>query len=638
MNQKLGKIFPILIVFALFFSGCEFSASTANIQEVQLAKDSDGTEPATTFDPTDTVYAIVALANAPEGTGLKSVWSVVDVGDVAPAGQLIDEVELEAGSGTHFFNLSPSSPFPAGSYKVEIYLDGELAETREFQVSGTVAETPAEPVEAEPVEAEPVEAGVEAPAAGLVDNLEDVQSATIRILSQGSFVDPDFGMQLNSAGQGSGFVIDPSGVAVTNNHVVTGAAFLQVWMEGDTEPRNARVLGVSECSDLAVIDIDGEGYPYLDWKEGDLKVGQEVYAAGFPLFGNEEYTLTKGIISKAAANGESNWASVDHVLETDAAILGGNSGGPLVDGQGQLIGVNYAGNDATRQNFSISRDTAVGVIEKLRQGEDVNAIGINGQAIVSDDGSIAGIWISSVASGSPADGAGILAGDILTKLEGLVLGTDGTMADYCDILRSHDPDDIMGIEVLRLATGELLAGQLNGNPLETAATINLGEDVAAGDSYEDYMEITDDTGALKVEVPTAWSDIDGGSWVVEDTELGPSVMAAPDLDAYLTTWNAPGMFFGATDENELATDKMGVLDAFDYSEDCTYDGRVDYDDGLYIGAYDIWSDCGGTGNIFVVLSATPEDERYLVMVQTMVTSTADEEALDRILETFIVSE
>ncbi|MDX1417550.1 MAG: PDZ domain-containing protein, partial [Candidatus Promineifilaceae bacterium] len=353
---------------------------------------------------------------------------------------------------------------------------------------------------------------------------------------------------------------------------------------------------------------------------------------------NEEYTLTKGIISKAAANGESNWASVDHVLETDAAILGGNSGGPLVDGQGRLVGVNYAGNDATRQNFSISRDTAIDVIEELRLGNDVDSIGINGQAIVSDDGSIAGIWVASVASGSPADGAGVQAGDILTRLEGLVLGTDGTMADYCDILRSHEMSDVMSIEILRLGTGEILAGQLNGNALEAAGNINLGGEVAQGDSYDSYMEITDNTGALKVDVPESWSDIAGDSWVVDDIELGPSVMAAPDLNAYLSTWNAPGMFFGATDDNDLASDKIGVLDAFDFSGDCTYDGRVDYDDGLYFGAYDIWSNCAGTGNIFVVLSATPEDDRYLVMVQAMVTSTADEEALERILDTFIVSE
>ena len=94
---------------------------------------------------------------------------------------------------------------------------------------------------------------------GLVATLQDVKKATIQIEAQGSFVDPEFGFVYNSAGRGSGFIIDPSGIAVTNNHVVTGAALLKVWVGGDTSKvYNAKVLGVSECSDLAVIDIEGE--------------------------------------------------------------------------------------------------------------------------------------------------------------------------------------------------------------------------------------------------------------------------------------------------------------------------------------------------------------------------------------------
>ena len=73
----------------------------------------------------------------------------------------------------------------------------------------------------------------------------------VQIVAEGSFIDPEFGLQLNAAGSGTGFIIDESGIAVTNNHVVTGAAFLQVYIQGDSQPRNARVLGVSECSDLA---------------------------------------------------------------------------------------------------------------------------------------------------------------------------------------------------------------------------------------------------------------------------------------------------------------------------------------------------------------------------------------------------
>lgn len=633
---QTSKKLLFLVIFVFLLAACEFTASTANIDGVQLAKDSEGAQPATTFEPTDTVYSLVTLANAPDSTALKAVWTVVDVGEVAPAGEMIDEVEIEAGSGTHYFNLTPSSPFPAGSYKVDIYLNEELTETLEFNVAGEVAQ--AEEPAAEGQEPAAEEEQPPASSGGAVSSLEEVESATIRITSQGTFEDPDFGTQMNSAGQGSGFIIDPSGIAVTNNHVVTGAAFLQVWLEGDTEPRNARLLGVSECSDLAVIDIDGDGYPYLEWVDGNLDVGLEVYAAGFPLFGNEEYTLTRGIISKAQADGESSWASVENVLEIDAAILGGNSGGPLVTGDGQLVGVNYAGNDETRQNFSISRDTAVPVIDILRQGQDVNSIGINGQAILFDDGS-SGIWVSNVASGSPADQAGIMAGDFLTHLEGFALATDGTMSDYCNILRSHTADDVMSIQVFRFGSDEFLDGQLNGEPLQQMVELDLGDDVQETvDSYGDYVGISDDTGDLTVEVPAVWTDINGSGWVVDDQEIGPALSAAPDLEAYTSTWNAPGMFFGASDLDELASDKFGVLDAYDFSSDCTYDGRVDYDDGLYFGAYDVWADCAGTGNVFVVLSATPEDERYLVMVQAMVTSSADEEALDRILSTFLVSE
>ncbi|WP_343390223.1 serine protease [Candidatus Amarobacter glycogenicus] len=139
----------------------------------------------------------------------------------------------------------------------------------------------------------------------------------------------------NAAGRGSGFIIDPSGIAVTNNHVVTGAALLKVWVGGESQPRNARILGVSGGADLAVIDIEGDGFPYLDWYTGSVDVGLDVYAAGFPL-GDPEYTLTRGIVSKARTSGETSWASVDDVIEHDATINPGNSGGPLLTSDGKL--------------------------------------------------------------------------------------------------------------------------------------------------------------------------------------------------------------------------------------------------------------------------------------------------------------
>ena len=98
----------------------------------------------------------------------------------------------------------------------------------------------------------------------------------------------------------------------------------------------------------------------------------------------------------------------------------------------------------------------------------MNSIGVNGNAVASEDGSISGIWVSSVKSGSPANKAGIQGGDIITTMEGLVLATDGSMSDYCDILRTRSDKDTLSIEVLRYSTQEYLTGQLNGTALVTS--------------------------------------------------------------------------------------------------------------------------------------------------------------------------
>jgi len=322
----------------------------------------------------------------------------------------------------------------------------------------------------EPPATEPP-ATTEAPAqtSGAISSLQDVKKAVIQIESQGTFIDPEFGLVLNGAGRGSGFIIDPSGIAVTNNHVVTGAALLKVWVGGESDPRNARVLGVSECSDLAVIDIDGDGYDYLDWYSGDIVVGTDMYIAGYPL-GEPEYTLTKGVISKAKASGETSWASVDSVLEYDATSNPGNSGGPVLNPDGQVMAIHYASNRDTRQAFGISRDIAKKVIDELKSGKNVDTIGVNGQAVSNEDGSVTGVWVSSVQSGSSADKAGVKPGDILIQMEGLVLAQDGTLSQYCDILRSHQPSDTLSLTVLRWASGEILEGQLNGREMEVTST------------------------------------------------------------------------------------------------------------------------------------------------------------------------
>jgi S1-C subfamily serine protease len=310
---------------------------------------------------------------------------------------------------------------------------------------------------------------------GAVNSLDDLRDAVVQIESVGTFVDPQVGLLVNAGGYGSGFLIDPSGIAITNNHVVTGAATLRVFLNG--QQYNARVLGASECADLAVIQIQGDDFKYLDWYSGDVKTGMEVYSAGFPL-GEPQFTLTKGIISKEKADGHTDWASLDYVLSHDASINPGNSGGPLVTQNAQVVGVNYRSRPNFNQYFAIDAQTTKKMIDDMKSGKDVWSIGVNGTAVRSDDGSLSGIWVISVKSGSAADKAGVKPGDILFQMEGLVLATDGTMKDYCDILRSRSATDTMSLTVIRFATSEILEGQLNGR--ELAVTGHFGDGGSSG--------------------------------------------------------------------------------------------------------------------------------------------------------------
>lgn len=625
----------VLLSMALWLAACgggEVSVSTANIASAQLSADEAGAQKTSTFGPEDAVYLLVGLANAPDDTKVKAVWTAVDV-EGATANTVLDDAELTSGSATLTFDLQNDNPWPAGSYKVDLYLNDKLDRTLDFSVEGAVAVAPtAAPTEAPPTPTpDPV-------ALLAVDSLQEVKSATIQIESQGTFEDPQFGTQYNSAGSGSGFIIDPSGIAVTNNHVVTGAALLKVYVGGDSQPLNARILGVSECADLAVIDIEGDGYPYLQWYDGAVGVGLDVYAAGFPL-GDPEFTLTRGIVSKARAAGDTDWASVDRVIEHDATINPGNSGGPLVTGDGQVVAVNYAGDSDTGQFFAIAQAQALPVLEQLRQRQDVLSIGVNGTAINDGEG-LSGIWVSSVESGSPASRAGVEPGDIITELEGLVLATDGTLADYCDILRSREPQDVMAIEVLRFGTEEVLEGELNGSPLVQAFSFAqaLSDEATtteegATESYSEFVSISDDTGTLTMDVPVEWSDINGSAWTQDDEEIGPGLSASPDLDGFSNTWEVPGAFFGVSEQITMTVEEY--LDSLTFNESCTYDSRSEYADGVYTGFYDLWIDCGDAGSSFVVIAARPEDGSYMALVQVQVVGDADLDAVDRIMNTFI---
>jgi len=484
------------------------------------------------------------------------------------------------------------------------------------------------------------------PSVGAVSSLDEVQTATVQIIAQGSFVDPEVGLVLDAAGAGSGFIIDPSGIAVTNNHVVTGAATIEVLVGGADEPLNAVILATSECSDLAVIDLEGDGYPYLEFYESDISTGLEVYAAGYPL-GDPEFTLTRGIVSKARASGETTWASVDDIIEHDANINPGNSGGPLVNEAGQVVGVNYAGDDTTSQFFAIAPPTVQDVVASLRDEQPVDYLGINGQAVIDEEAGLSGVWVAAVESGSPAAELGLQGGDIVTTMEGLSLGTDGSMADYCDILRTQGTDAELTAEVLRFATSEYLTGTFNsGEELEVAASFaDELEDPQAGSggaaTYSGNTSVTDDSGVLSLNVPVEWAEVDGSAITLDDATTTPSVTAATSLAGFNQNFSTSGVVMAVLPGVD-ANDPNGTLDALlegiGALEACPESlGRNDYDDGLYFGSWEQLNGCDGTGASFVGIVASPEGKEFTVFVGVQLVIEADYEALDQIISSFVVT-
>ncbi|HSL25161.1 MAG TPA: S1C family serine protease [Acidimicrobiia bacterium] len=476
---------------------------------------------------------------------------------------------------------------------------------------------------------------------GLVTTVEDLPLATIQIVSTGTFVTPDFG-EFEGGGSGSGFIIDPSGVAVTNSHVVSGAGLIEVYVGGDPDPINAQILGVSECNDLAVIDLAEDGYHYLEWYEGTVTAGTDVYAAGYPL-GDPQFTITQGIISKSDFPGETEWASVDAILEHDARIRPGNSGGPLVNADMQVVGVNYAGRDDTDQNFAISVTDAAPIVDELRAGSDVDSVGINGYAILADDGTT-GIWVETVQPGSPADASGVTGGDIVTRMAGVSLGLDGTLADFCDVIRTQGTTGVIPVEVLRYDTAQVLRGQLNGTALAEVFSFaeELEDDATVqetGDVYTDYTVISDDTGAMQVEVPVEWSDVDGAPYTDNEGRQITDVRAAADLAEFQESWTTPGMIFSASSDWLASTSEEALLDLYleSLGSQCTYAGREVYEDPAYTGWYDTYIDCGDTLATYVVVAARPPEGAFILLVQVQANEERDFEALDHILSSFYVS-
>lgn len=483
------------------------------------------------------------------------------------------------------------------------------------------------------------------PADGRVDSVQGVAAATVKVIVQGVSVAPLELEQDRFQGIGTGFIIDQSGLMVTNNHVIGGAALIEVYLDGATSPTPARLLGVSECSDLAVLDLEGDGYPYLEFRTSmdDVVPGLPVFAAGYPgLFDNDpldvDYTLTGGIVNTTTASGDSRTSAVEVALEHDARIRGGNSGGPLVDEQGRVVGINYEGNDADDLNIAIDALAAWPIIEELQSG-NVESLGINGLAIANEQ--ISGIWVSGVASGTPADRAGLVAGDLITQIEGIPAAGVGTLETYCDIIRTRGTDATISIEVVRLGSEEVLTGQFNGTPLSQSFSFadELADEMTDTEDgptttggYTEYEFVADDTDSVGVEVPVEWIERNGAT----NPEFGESLYASPDLEQFLDGFDVPGVIVERSTEF-TAADIDAVLDLWGNAEACTdRGGREDFEtaDGLFTGKWEVFTGCGNSGAALLTIAVSPADGNSVIRMLFQIVTDADLEAADRAIASF----
>ncbi len=240
---------------------------------------------------------------------------------------------------------------------------------------------------------------------------------------------PDNGQPQTERSLGSGVIVDKQGYILTNNHVVDQATKVQVMIAGDTTKYTAKVIGVDEATDLAVIKIDaGKDLPFakLGNSEG-VQVGDWVLAIGSPFGLNA--TVTAGIISAKDRSGIGR--QFQRFLQTDAAINPGNSGGPLVDMAGQVIGINTAiitgGRGYEGVGFAMPSSTAINVYDQLVKSGRVTrgSIGVSfqedlgtNQITLKSLGAPYGVVIEGVEPGSPAEKAGLKGGDVITNING----------------------------------------------------------------------------------------------------------------------------------------------------------------------------------------------------------------------------
>lgn len=292
--------------------------------------------------------------------------------------------------------------------------------------------------------------------------VKNVSPAVVTVVGKVQGQTNFFGQSSDGTVSGSGFFISEEGYVLTNNHVVEGTQEVKVVLADGTE-QTAQIVGTDRYSDIAILKTEGK-VPAVA-KLGDsnlLQPGESVIAIGSPL-GDFKNTVTVGVVSATGRAIDSGQGyQIEGLIQTDAAINHGNSGGPLVNLAGEVIGINTlvvrnsgASSDvAEGLGFAIPVTTAQAIAQQIITNGYVSRpfMGINYQAISPNIAAMYnlpvkwGIYVQAIADGSPASKAGLQKGDIIASLNGVQL--DETH-QYLNMLYNYKPGDTVTLGIYR---------------------------------------------------------------------------------------------------------------------------------------------------------------------------------------------
>lgn len=302
--------------------------------------------------------------------------------------------------------------------------------------------------------------GAPAASAGLLDSVKTAPSLVVDTTGvEPGVVRIDTAIPFERAtGTGTGIVLSPDGVVLTNNHVIRGATDITVTNVGNGQSYPADVLGYDRKIDIAVLQLRGAaGLPVAPTaNSSSVRVGDPVTAVGFPEgggltpSGGNVRALGQSIVANDRSTGSSEQLS--DLIEFGADVRPGNSGGPLIDRSGRVVGIVTAASETYQMvstgGFAIPLNRALSIADSVRSGAATGSVHVGPTAILGvavSSGGPGGVPVEGVLRGSPADAAGLRGGEVITAIDGTQV-PDATV--LTDVLDRRRPDDVVTVTYL----------------------------------------------------------------------------------------------------------------------------------------------------------------------------------------------